>query len=69
MSSKKKMIKIQAAEIKFLLPVKKRKVTDSIRKEEVRKELDIFSIEEKRKEYKIRWLGYLQKINSGRTVK
>jgi hypothetical protein len=56
------MTKIHTVEMKFIRLIKKCSVIDKIRHEEIRKELEI---QQKKKEYRVRWLQYVQRINAG----
>jgi hypothetical protein len=57
------MERIQAAQMELLRSVKGITIMDKIRNEEIRKEHELFSMDEKGKEYKIRWLEYLQRMS------
>jgi hypothetical protein len=48
------------AEIKFILSVNVCTIMDKIRNEEIRKELEIFSVQVKRKDSKFHWLNIIR---------
>lgn len=58
--------KIQSAEMKFLRRVKGCTKMDQIRNEDIREELNIYSIHEKLEEYKDNWRTHLHRMNNER---
>jgi hypothetical protein len=60
--------KPQAAEMRFLRSVKGCTRLDKIRKEDIRKELGVFSINDRIRRYKQDWLEYVDRIE-GRVLK
>jgi hypothetical protein len=58
---KKGISRIQSAEMKFLRSVKGCTRIDHIRNAEIRTELEIYAIQDKITEYRIRWSAHLQR--------
>jgi hypothetical protein len=66
---KKDISRIQSAEMKFLRSVKGCTRMDHIRNEEIRTELEIYAIQDKITEYRIRWSAHLQRMDNSRLPK
>jgi hypothetical protein len=60
---------IQSAEMKFLRSVKGCARMDHVRNEEIRTELEMYAIQDKITEYRIRWSAHLQKTDNSRFPK
>jgi hypothetical protein len=58
-TKKKDISRIQSAEMKFLRSVKGCTRMDHIRNEEIRTELKMYAIQNKIREYRIRWSTHL----------
>jgi hypothetical protein len=63
------MIRIEAAEMRFLRSVKGYTRLDKIRSEVIRKELKISGIQEVRSKHKQNWINHLERINNTRLPK
>jgi hypothetical protein len=61
--------RIQSAEMKFLRSVKGCTRMDHIRNEEIRNELEMYAIQDKITEYRIRWSTHLQRMDNSRLPK
>lgn len=59
---KQDKMKIQASEMKFLRRVKRCTLMDKIKNEDIRQELNIFSLNEKINEYRSRWVQHLRRM-------
>lgn len=64
--SKREQTRLQAAEMKFLRAVKGCTLEDRNRNEDIRNELGIFSLDEKRKTYKRNWCNHLERMENER---
>jgi hypothetical protein len=61
--------RIQSAEMRFLRSVKGCTRMDHIRNEEIRTELEMYVIQDKITEYRIRWSAHLQRMDNSRLPK
>jgi hypothetical protein len=61
--------RIQSAEMKFLRSVKGCARMDHIRNEEIGTELEMYAIQDKITEYRIRWSAHLQRMDNSRLPK
>jgi hypothetical protein len=66
---KKDISRIQSAEMKFLRSVKGCTRMDHIRNEEIRTDLEMYAIQDKITEYRIRWSSHLQRMDNSRLPK
>jgi hypothetical protein len=66
---KRDISRIQSAEMKFLRSVKGCTRMDHVRNEEIRTELDMYAIQDKITEYRIRWSAHLQRMDNSRLSK
>jgi hypothetical protein len=66
---KKDITRIQSEEMKFLRSVKGCTRMDNIRNEEIRTELEMYAIQNKITEYRIRWSAHLQRMDNSRLPK
>ncbi|XP_054710426.1 uncharacterized protein LOC129220111 [Uloborus diversus] len=58
--------RIQTAEMRFLRAVKHCTILDKIRSEDIRKELQIYSLNGKITDYRIKWRDHVRRMPSGR---
>jgi hypothetical protein len=61
--------RIQSAEMKFLRPVKGCIRMDHTRNKEIRTKLEMYAIQDKITEYRIRWSAHLQRMDNSRLPK
>jgi hypothetical protein len=66
---KRDISRIQSAEMKFLRSVKGCTRMDHIRNEEIRTEIEMYTIQDKITEYRIRWSARLQRMDNSRLPK
>jgi len=66
---KRDMIRLEAAEMRFLRSVAEYTRLDKIRSEVIRKELEIFGIQNVKLKYKKNWINNLQRMDNTRLPK
>jgi hypothetical protein len=60
------MTRLEAAEMRFLRSVKEYTRLDKIRNELIRKELEIFGIQDVRSKHKQNWINHLERMDNTR---
>jgi len=68
-TTKRKMTRLEAAEMRFLRSVKGYTRLDKIRNEVIRKELEISGIKDVRVQYKQNWTNHLERMHNTRLPK
>jgi hypothetical protein len=63
------MQKIQSAEMRFLRSAKGCTRLDTIRNEDIRKELGVFSVNDRIRRYRQDWLEHAERMEEGRVPK
>jgi hypothetical protein len=66
---KRDMTRLEAAEMRFLRSVKGYTRLDKLRREVIRKELEISGIEDVRAKYKQNWINHLERMDNTRLPK
>jgi hypothetical protein len=66
---KRDMQTLQAAEMRFLRSVKGYTRPDKIRNEDIRKELGLFSVNDRIRRYRQDWLEHVERMDEGRVLK
>ena len=68
-TTKRDMARLEAAEMRFLRSIKRYTRLDKIRREVIRKELEISGIQDVRLKYKQNWINHLERMDNTRLPK